>query len=104
MIGVVGLLDDGSAGLIAIKSCGGLAVVQEPEDATWPEMPRNALVHGHLDYKATAAQLPDLLRRLVAETAGAMPPIPDHLILEANITTQEGPLIPTARVWDAHPL
>ena len=47
VIGVVlsGLLDDGCAGLIAIKACGGLCVVQDPDDAIWPEMPRNALTH-----------------------------------------------------------
>src|SRR5262249_11318339 len=57
VVGVVlsGLLDDGSAGLIAIKSCGGLAIIQEPDDAMWPEMPRNALAHDHVDYRATAA-------------------------------------------------
>ncbi len=96
VIGVVlsGLLDDGSAGLIAIKSCGGLAVVQEPEDAMWPEMPRNALAHDHVDYRATAAEMPALLRRLVGEAPGAMPPIPNHLILEASIAAQEAPLVP----------
>ncbi len=47
VIGVVlsGLLDDGCAGLLAIKSCGGVCIVQEPDDAMWSEMPRNALAH-----------------------------------------------------------
>ncbi|MDB5931100.1 MAG: CheB methylesterase, partial [Polaromonas sp.] len=37
-IGVIltGMLDDGSAGLRAIKECGGLAVVQDPDDAHAP--------------------------------------------------------------------
>jgi len=96
VIGVVlsGLLDDGAAGLLAIKSCGGLAVIQEPEDAMWPEMPRNALAHDHVDYRATAEEMPELLKRLVAEAPGAMPPIPNHLILEASIAAQEAPLVP----------
>jgi len=96
VIGVVlsGLLDDGSAGLNAIKSCGGVAVVQDPEDATWPEMPRNALTRDHVDHRATAAEMPALLRRLVAEAPGPMPPIPNHLILEASIAAQEALLVP----------
>lgn len=96
VIGVVlsGLLDDGCAGLIAIKSCGGLCVVQEPGDATWPEMPRNALAHDHIDHCVPVAKLPALLGKLVQQPAGPMPPIPRNLILEASIAAQEAPMVP----------
>src|SRR5262245_45950650 len=45
VIGVVlsGLLSDGAAGLSAIKRCGGMALVQDPDDAIADEMPRRAL-------------------------------------------------------------
>ena len=45
-IGVIlsGALDDGAAGLAALKSCGALTIVQDPNDATFPWMPRSALV------------------------------------------------------------
>ena len=96
VIGVVlsGSLDDGCAGLSAIKSCGGLCVVQDPDDAMWPEMPRNALAHDHVDHCAPVAQLPDLLKKLVREPPGLMPPIPRNLILEASIAAQEAPMVP----------
>ncbi|HEY0418503.1 MAG TPA: chemotaxis protein CheB, partial [Acetobacteraceae bacterium] len=44
VIGVVltGQLDDGTEGLICITAAGGTSVVQSPEDAAWPSMPRNA--------------------------------------------------------------
>ena len=44
-IGVVmsGYLDDGAAGLLTIKRCSGLAVVQDPGDARQASMPRAAL-------------------------------------------------------------
>jgi two-component system chemotaxis response regulator CheB len=91
VIGVVlsGLLDDGCAGLIAIKACGGLCVVQQPDDAMWPEMPRNALAHDHVDHCAPAAELPAMLGRLVRTPSGQTPAIPKHLILEDHIAAQE---------------
>ena len=44
-IGVVltGLLKDGVLGLKAIKEAGGVALVQSPEQASYPDMPRNAI-------------------------------------------------------------
>jgi two-component system chemotaxis response regulator CheB len=51
VIGVVltGALDDGASGLAAIKRLGGLAVVQDPETATFPSMPRAAMEHVAVD-------------------------------------------------------
>ena len=96
VIGVVlsGFLDDGSAGLAAIEACGGLCVVQEPTDAMWPEMPRNALAQDHVDHRSTVAELPSLLRRLVLTPPGPVPPVPPHLILEAGISAQETAVVP----------
>ena len=38
-----GMLDDGTAGLAAIKAHGGLALVQDPGEAIYGDMPRNAI-------------------------------------------------------------
>jgi hypothetical protein len=45
-----GHLTDGTAGLMAIKHSGGLAVVQDPSEAAHPGMPRHALEHVAVDY------------------------------------------------------
>ena len=91
VIGLVlsGLLDDGAAGLVAVKACGGLCLVQAPDDAIWPEMPRNALRRDHVDYCEPVSTLPELLTRLVHEPAGPAPPVPRSLIVEASIAAQE---------------
>ena len=52
---VVGVLlsgtgEDGVSGLIAIKSMGGLSIVQDPREAKFPSMPRNAIVYDDVDY------------------------------------------------------
>lgn len=71
VIGVIltGGLNDGTAGLIEIKRHGGIAVVQEPGDATNPSMPRSALRHVEVDHRTTIMALPALLTSLVGELA-----------------------------------
>lgn len=67
VIGVVltGNLDDGTAGLLAIKKLGGVAVVQDPEDADYPSMPASALASVPVDHVAPLAELPRILADLV---------------------------------------
>lgn len=87
VIGVIltGMLDDGTAGLIAIQKCGGVTVVQDPNDAAFPEMPQNALNNLNVDYCVAAATMSSLLVRLTREQPGESKPIPDDIRIEAEI-------------------
>src|SRR5262249_38545431 len=70
LIGVVlsGTGGDGTAGLEAVKRGAGAAVVQDPHEALYPEMPRSARAAVQVDHIVPRAQLPALLRHLSSET------------------------------------
>ncbi len=71
VVGVVlsGALDDGTAGLRAIKRLGGIAVVQDPQDALVPSMPASALEYVAVDHCVSTAGIAPLLARLAREPA-----------------------------------
>lgn len=71
VVGVIltGALNDGTAGLLAIKRRGGMAVVQDPADAFFPSMPESALEYVHADYCLPLAQIGPVLARLAHEPA-----------------------------------
>jgi len=74
VIGIVlsGALDDGTAGLWAIKEHGGKAVVQHPYDAEVSAMPESAIRAVEIDHIVPVAEMGALLSRLVDE------PIPEQ--------------------------
>jgi len=73
-IGVVltGFLQDGSSGLLAIKNAGGIAVIQNPDDAEVASMPRSALQQVEPDYCVPVAEIGELLNRLTSLEAETM--------------------------------
>jgi two-component system chemotaxis response regulator CheB len=91
VIGVVltGSMSDGTAGLRAIKACGGVSVVQDPADAAMPDMVLSALSDVDVDHCVPIAEMADLLTRLAAEKAGKTLEIPYRIRLETAIAAQE---------------
>jgi two-component system chemotaxis response regulator CheB len=73
-VGVVlsGSRDDGTAGLAAIVARGGTAVVQEPDDALHPAMPRNALAQVPDALVHPAAKIGPVLADLVSRPVPAL--------------------------------
>jgi two-component system chemotaxis response regulator CheB len=63
VLGVVlsGTLDDGSAGLRAVKAAGGLAVVQDPDEAVYRDMPANARAHADPQHCLAVAEIGELI-------------------------------------------
>jgi two-component system, chemotaxis family, protein-glutamate methylesterase/glutaminase len=69
VVGVVltGQLDDGTAGLWEVKRQGGLAVVQNPEEADFPSMPLSALREVDVDFAVKIEEVGELLGRLARD-------------------------------------
>lgn len=95
-VGVVlsGSLDDGTAGLWAIKQLGGVAIVQDPADALFPDMPENALRHVNVDHIVPLADLAPLLVSLASQPVEAHAPahVPDQLRAEVKIAMEHNPI------------
>ncbi len=61
-----GMLSDGTAGLWSIMDRGGITIVQDPEEAQFPDMPLNALHNIDVDYKITLKEMAPLLKKLTS--------------------------------------
>lgn len=77
VVGIIlsGSLGDGTAGLLAVKQRGGVAIIQQPDDALFPDMPRNALEYVTVDYVLPVAEMAPLVARLAHKPAAAMPAV-----------------------------
>jgi len=106
VIGVVltGGLDDGTAGLWAIKRLGGTAVVQDPDDALVKSMPLSALKYVRVDYRLPLAEIGPLLERLTSSDADkkGVYEVPDNLDIEVRIAKQEPSIdLDVREIWEA---
>ncbi|MFL6195333.1 MAG: chemotaxis protein CheB [Thermoanaerobaculia bacterium] len=82
VIGVVltGNLDDGTAGLAAVKRKGGLALVQDPDEADYSGMPTSAMENVDVDHVLRLERIGPMLDRLCREAVDppADPPAGDQ--------------------------
>jgi two-component system, chemotaxis family, protein-glutamate methylesterase/glutaminase len=93
VVGVIltGGLDDGTAGLWAVKQLGGTAIVQDPEEAVAPSMPASAMRHVKVDYSLPLGEISPLLVRLtntLAEEEGAHQ-MPEEMEIEIKIAKED---------------
>lgn len=87
VIGILltGYLDDGTAGMKAIKRCGGTSIVQDPDEAEYPDMPRNALNNVEIDHCLPIAEMGALLERITPQKLRKPKPVPKDVLIEAKI-------------------
>ncbi len=86
VIGVVltGMLDDGTAGMDAIKRSGGTCIVQEPSEAEYPDMPLSVLDHIDVDHCVTLDKMGDIILK-ITQTETLEKPVPEDVIIESQI-------------------
>lgn len=85
-VGVVlsGMDSDGANGLKAIQGEGGISIVQDPDSARFPEMPRSSIAADHVDLIVPPAQIGAELARLARHS------LAPELQLVARGTMNEG--------------
>lgn len=87
VIGIVltGMLDDGTAGMAAIKRAGGIAIVQDPNEADYPDMPLSVLDNVEVDYTESLAKMGALLTEIIRNTEPREVAVPEDIRLETAI-------------------
>lgn len=97
VVGVIlsGWLNDGAAGLWAVKARGGLTIVQEPAEAFARSMPEAALRLTRVDYRLRGAEIAPTLVQLAFEPAAdAGPfPVPGGLEFETRVAMEDKALL-----------
>jgi two-component system chemotaxis response regulator CheB len=86
VIGVIltGSLDDGTTGMLAVKRSGGICIVQDPNEAEYPDMPLSVLNSMEVDYSAPLSKMGEII---FATTQGEPKQIaaPPDIIIESEI-------------------
>jgi len=103
VVGVIltGWLDDGTAGLWAVKERGGTCIVQHPDDSFAPAMPLNAIKHVEVDHIVPLKEIAPLLVRLTETPAaeeGAYP-VSEELEMEVKIAGEDNALESGIMKW-----
>ena len=95
VLGVIltGAMDDGTAGLLAIKRSGGIAIVQDPNEALYSSMPLSALAHVQVDYvlpvAAIGTQLTQLVQTPVSQRGAASMHDEEEMAKEVSVVENE---------------
>jgi two-component system, chemotaxis family, protein-glutamate methylesterase/glutaminase len=82
-----GALDDGTAGMIAVRARGGVGIAQEPAEALYPSMPQHAIEVARADHVVRVGDMGALLTELLAEEVDEtdVPPAGDLMDMETSL-------------------
>jgi two-component system chemotaxis response regulator CheB len=86
-IGIIlsGLLDDGTSGMWAIKRSGGACIVQDPNEAEYPDMPVSVINHMEVDHVAKLVEIGPTVAHVIKHANSQRTSAPDDVVLESRI-------------------
>jgi two-component system chemotaxis response regulator CheB len=95
VIGIIltGMLQDGTAGMIAIRKCGGTCIVQDPAQAEYPDMARSVLDNVTVDYCLPLQDIPTVIKEKTDHGFPDPYPIAERTVVDMDILKEIG--IPT---------
>ncbi|PWW22726.1 two-component system chemotaxis response regulator CheB [Geodermatophilus normandii] len=79
-----GALDDGTAGMIAVRARGGIGVAQDPDEALYPGMPQHAVEIAGADHVVPVEKMGPLLAELLAEDVGQVDEPPPSELMDTE--------------------
>jgi len=87
-IGIVltGLLNDGTAGMMAIKQCGGYCIVQDPNEAEYPSMPLSVLENMEADYCVSLKSMGSIVEKITQEPIANRVVPPHQVVIESRLS------------------
>jgi two-component system chemotaxis response regulator CheB len=86
-IGIIlsGMLDDGTSGMWAIKRSDGTCVVQDPNQAEYPDMPLSVVNNMEVDHILALADIGPVIAEIIKLKKGRRKPVPKDVITESKI-------------------
>lgn len=87
VIGIIltGLMDDGAAGMTAIKRSGGVTIVQDPNEADHPDMPLSVLESIEVDHTESLSRMGALLSEITDRPLPPEAEVPYDVQLESDL-------------------
>jgi len=79
-----GALDDGAAGMIAVRARGGVGIAQDPADAMYPSMPRHAAEMGGAEHVVSVEKMSPLLAELLGEDIAGITELPPSDLMDTE--------------------
>jgi len=86
-VGIIlsGMLDDGTSGMWAIKRSGGICIVQDPNQAEYPDMPLSVINNMDVDYVSELSHIGAFLTQTTSLDRGVEISAPEDVVLESQI-------------------